>query len=127
MAAGGTHGKFTQARRASGLSRLGREHRRDWTRTRHLNTFVSSGLYVLGTLVFDKDLVTYSLPTLTGLVWWGVGHSYMVPFPKVDFCGFSSANGMIWFSTICCGLLRTHVKSFGMPDKIMVGLSGNGR
>jgi hypothetical protein len=29
----------------------------------------------------------------------------------------------IWFSTICNGLLKKHVKSFGTPYRIMVGLS----
>ena len=45
---------------------------------------------------------------------------------EVDFLGLFGANEMMGFSTKFNGLLRKHVKSFGTPSIIMVGLSGSG-
>ena len=46
-------------------------------------------------------------------------------FLEAVFRGLTSVNEMIWFSTICNGTLREHVKSFGTPCNIVVGLSAN--
>ena len=49
----------------------------------------------------------------------------------LDFCwglvfyGLIGANEMIWFLMLFNGPLRKHVKSFGTPCRIMVGLSGD--
>ena len=47
-------------------------------------------------------------------------------FLRAVFRGLSDINGMIWFLTICNGLLRKHDKSFGALCRIMAGSSGNG-
>ena len=46
-------------------------------------------------------------------------------FLKAVFRGLYGAKGMIWFLMICNGPLRKHIKPFGTPCMIMVGLSGN--
>ena len=46
-------------------------------------------------------------------------------FFKAVIRGLSGANEMMWFLAICKGPLREHVKSFGTPCRVVVGLSGN--
>ena len=67
----------------------------------------------------NASLINLCARHLNGLVAFGSSWG-------VVFHGLSSANGMILCLMINNGPLRKHVKSFGTPCKIMVGLSGNG-